>query len=112
MKIAWDNLVSVHISMFYAQRLPDGVLDHFAERWWGRKTFSMFKMGYEIFANCTKLTSALVPRTKNDCSLTLSFFDNFRVPVIISFFVTFVDCFVAVIFINSIVQFFLLIPFE
>ena len=32
MKIASDNLVVVHISMSYAQRLLDGMLDHFAER--------------------------------------------------------------------------------
>ena len=48
MKIAWDNIswvperesgtqgrdniVSVHISMFYRQRLLDGVIDHFAEK--------------------------------------------------------------------------------
>ena len=51
MKIAGDNLVSFHRSMFFAQRLLDGVLNHFAERWWGTKTVSMFKMGYEIFSN-------------------------------------------------------------
>ena len=28
MKIAWDYLVSFHISMFYAKRLLDGVLNH------------------------------------------------------------------------------------
>ena len=35
MKIAWDNLVSFHSSMFFALRLLDGLLNHFAERWWG-----------------------------------------------------------------------------
>ena len=45
MKIVWDNLVSVNISLFYAQRLLDGVLNHFAERLWGTKTFSEFKVG-------------------------------------------------------------------
>ena len=35
-----------------------------------RETFSMFKMGYEIFSNCARLSSALVPRNKNDRSLT------------------------------------------
>ena len=65
-KIAWDNLLSVHISMLYAQGLLDGVLNHFAERLWGMKTFSIFKRGYEIFSNCVKLSSALVPRIKND----------------------------------------------
>ena len=34
-----------------------------------RETFSMFKMGYEIFSNCAKLSSSLVPRIKNDHSL-------------------------------------------
>ena len=34
-----------------------------------RKTFPMFKMGHEIFSKCTKLSSALVPRIKNDRSL-------------------------------------------
>ena len=48
MKVAWDNLVSVHVSMIYAQRLLDGVLNHFAETWWGMKTFSMLKMEYDI----------------------------------------------------------------
>ena len=70
MKIARDNLVSFHRSMFFAQRLLDGVLNHFAEGWWGTKTVSMFKMGYEIFSNCVKLSSALVPRIKNDRSLS------------------------------------------
>ena len=51
MKIAWDSLVSVHISMFYAQRLLDSILNHFAERLWGTTTFSMFKVEYEIFSN-------------------------------------------------------------
>ena len=32
MNIAWDNMLSTHISMFYGQRLLDGVLNHFAER--------------------------------------------------------------------------------
>ena len=27
-----------------------GVPKHFTERWWGMKTFSIFKMGYEIFS--------------------------------------------------------------
>ena len=69
MKIARDNLVSFHRSMFLAQRLLGGVLNHFAERWWGMKTVSMFKMGYEIFSNCVKSSSALVPKIKNDRSL-------------------------------------------
>ena len=30
--------------------------------------FSMFKMGYRIFSNCAKLSSALVLMIKNDCS--------------------------------------------
>ena len=45
MKIAWNNLVSFHRSMFLAQRLLDGVRNYFAERWWGTKTVSVFKMG-------------------------------------------------------------------
>ena len=50
MKIASDdNLVSVHISMFYAQRPLAGVAKHLAERRWGTKTSSVFKMGYENF---------------------------------------------------------------
>ena len=47
MKTAWDNLASVHASIFCPQRLLDGVLNHFAERWWGMKTISMLKIGYE-----------------------------------------------------------------
>ena len=39
MKIAWDNMVSAHISTLYGQRLLGGVLNHFAER----------GMGYEYF---------------------------------------------------------------
>ena len=31
MKIAWDNLLSVHLSMFFAQRLLDGLLNNLAE---------------------------------------------------------------------------------
>ena len=31
----------------------------------------MFKMGYEIFSNCAKFSSALVPRIKSDRSFTL-----------------------------------------
>ena len=57
--------------MFCAKRRLDGVLNHFVERKWGTKTVSMFKMGYEIFSNCTKLSSALVPRIKNDRSLSV-----------------------------------------
>ena len=45
MKIAWANLVSVSISRFYEQRLLDGVLNHFTERLWDTKTFSVFKDG-------------------------------------------------------------------
>ena len=66
MKIAWDSLVSVNISRFYAQRLLDGVLNHFAERQWGTKNTSMFKMGYKNFSNCAKLSSTLVPRIDRD----------------------------------------------
>ena len=66
MKIARDNLVSFHISMFFAQRLLGGVLNHFAERWLGTKIVSMFKMGYEIFSNCVKLSSAQVSKNKDD----------------------------------------------
>ena len=43
------------------------VPNHFTERWWGTKIFS--KMGYGIFLNCVKSSSALVSRVKNDCSL-------------------------------------------
>ena len=68
MKIASDNLVPAH--MLYVQRLLEGVLNHFAERSSGTKTIFMFKMGYEIFFNFVKSSSALVPRIKNDCSLT------------------------------------------
>ena len=72
MKVAWDNLVCVEISMFYARRLRDGVLNHFAERCWGTKTFSVLRMGYEIFSNRAKNKSysTLVPRIKNDRLLT------------------------------------------
>ena len=47
MKIAWDNLVPVNASMFYALRLLDEVevLNHFSERLWGTKTFSVLKDG-------------------------------------------------------------------
>ena len=33
------------------------------------KIYSMFKMGHEIFSNCAKFSSALVPRIKSDRSL-------------------------------------------
>ena len=36
------------------------------------KTFSMFNMGYEVSSNGAKLSSALLPRIKNDRSLTLA----------------------------------------
>ena len=57
---------------FFAQRLLDGVLKHFAERWWGTTTISMFKMGHEIFSYCVKLSSTQVPRIKSDRSLIKS----------------------------------------
>ena len=69
MKVAWGNLASFHRSMFYARRLLDGVLNHFAERWWDAKTISMFKLGQEIFSNCANLSSALVPSVKSNRSL-------------------------------------------
>ena len=50
----------------------DGVLNHFAQRWWVTKAFSMFKMGYEIFSNCVKLSSALESKMKNDGSFIMS----------------------------------------
>ena len=53
-EIARDNMVSVHIFMLFAQRSLDGGTRPFAERWWGTKTFSMFKVGYQIFSNCLK----------------------------------------------------------
>ena len=53
----------------------DGVPNHFTERWWGMKTFSVFKMGYEIFFHYQKLFSALVPRIQNDHSLMSDNFD-------------------------------------
>ena len=75
---AWDNFVSVHISMFYAQRLLDGVLSYLLKDDGVCKIFSMFKMEYEI-SSCVKLSSALVPRVKNDRSLkpgkSLNLFD-------------------------------------
>ena len=40
MKTAWNNLVSSYISMLYAQRLLEEVLNHFAER---------CRVGYENF---------------------------------------------------------------
>ena len=46
----------------------DGVPNHFTESWWGMKTYSIFKMEYEIFLDYEKLSSALVPRIKNDVS--------------------------------------------
>ena len=46
-----------------------GVINHFAERWWGRKTVYMFKIRHESFSNCAKLSSALVSRIKFDRSL-------------------------------------------
>ena len=67
--IAWDNFISVHILSFMHKDFLMGVLNHFAERLWGMETFSIFKMGYEIFSNCAKLSSALVLRIKNDRSL-------------------------------------------
>ena len=68
MIIACDDLLLAHLSMLYAQRFLDGVLNHFAAMWWGTKTVFLFKMGYEIFPNCAKLSSTLVPRIKSDCS--------------------------------------------
>ena len=53
----------------YTSIYLDGVPNHFTERWWGMKTNSMFKMGYEVFFDYVKLSSALVPRIKNDHSL-------------------------------------------
>ena len=44
-KIAWDNLVSVHISMFYAKRLPDRVLNYFAEDDGGTENFYYVQSG-------------------------------------------------------------------
>ena len=74
MKIASDaNLVSFHVSMFYAQRLLDGIVNNCEEDGGFQKTFSMFKMGYENFFKCTNLSSALIPRiNKNDHSLSSS----------------------------------------
>ena len=46
MKIAWGNLVLAHISMLYAQRFLDGVLNHFAEIWWGYENCFLFKLGW------------------------------------------------------------------
>ena len=43
--------------------------NHFTERWWDKKIFSIFKMGYEVFFDDMKLSSALIPRIKNDHSL-------------------------------------------
>ena len=77
-KTAWDNLVPLHRSMFLAHRLLDGVLNYFAKRWRDTKIVSMFKMRYEIVANCATLSSALVPRIKNDRSLI---FGRFRYSV-------------------------------
>ena len=70
--------------MFYSQRLLNQVLSPFAERCWGTKTFSMFKMGYEIFSNGVRLFSALVPRIKNDRSLKVllvTFFNYYSLNV-------------------------------
>ena len=50
----------------FAQRLLDGVLNHFAECCGGTKIVSMFKMVYEFLSNCVKVSSALVPRIKSD----------------------------------------------
>ena len=41
----------------------------------------MFKMGCEIFSNCAKLSSALVPRIKNDHSLNSAKKTSGPVPV-------------------------------
>ena len=67
--IKMDNLVPAHISLLYGQRHVEGLLSHFAERCWGTKLFSMLKMGYEILSRCVKVSFALVPRIKYDCSL-------------------------------------------
>ena len=71
MRMTWDKLLSVFICMFDAQRLLNRVLNHFTERWWSSKIFlcSIWGMN-ETFSNCEKLSSALVPRTENDCSPT------------------------------------------
>ena len=73
MKIAWNNMVCIHRFMLCARRLRNEILNHFAGKWWEAKTVSMFKMGYEIFSNCAKVSSAIVPRVKNDCSLKMKF---------------------------------------
>ena len=61
-----------HLSIYLCCMRKDfwmGVLNHLAERWWDTETLPTFKTGYEIFSNCVKLSSALIPRIKNDRSL-------------------------------------------
>ena len=77
MNIARENLQSVHISVLYAQGLLDGGTKPFLLNDDGvRDTFSMFKMGDEVFSNFVKLSSAPAPRNKNDRSLNLHDFQK------------------------------------
>ena len=40
-RIACGNLVSVHMCMFYVQRLLDRVLNHFSESWYSTQFFNV-----------------------------------------------------------------------
>ena len=69
-----ENLLSVHLSKLYAQGLLDGGTKPFLLNDDGvRDTFSVFKMGYEIFSNCAKISSVRAPRNQNDRFLRSSF---------------------------------------
>ena len=75
-RVVWNHLgklsICVHIFIPYTQRLlDDGVPNHSAERCGVQKHLFIFKMGYENFSNCVKISSALVPRIKNDRSLRM-----------------------------------------
>ena len=60
--------ICVHIYLKRPQRVMDGVPNNFVEGLWGTNCFSIFKIGYEIFSYCVKLSSA--PRIKSDRSLS------------------------------------------
>ena len=64
-----NRLGQLAICPYIYAGLLDGVLNHFAERWWGTKNFFYVQDGVWNFSNCAKLSSALVPRIKNDHSL-------------------------------------------
>ena len=59
MKIAWDNLVSVHIYVLCTKTSGwGGVINHLAERWRGTKTFFV-QDGVKNFLHLCKIILCL-----------------------------------------------------